>query len=149
MPRLAQKVVEDTAARAKKHRFTLRFVPHFPVVEADVRYIEQALRNLVENAVKYSPEGSEVIVAGEVRKNKVVISVSDNGAGISPEHQERVFERFYRVDSPLVHSTTGTGLGLSITKGNIESHGGEVWLESTVGKGSKFYFSLPMDQDEK
>ncbi len=146
MPRLAQKVVEDTATRAKKHKFALRFAPSFPVVEADVRYIEQALRNLVENAVKYSPEGSEIIIAGKVKKDRIVISVSDNGVGIPPEHQERVFERFYRLDSPIVRGTSGTGLGLSITKGHVEAHGGEVWLKSTVGKGSKFYFSLPLDQ---
>ncbi len=146
IPRLAQKVVEDTTARAKKNNFTLKFARSFPVVEADVRCIEQVLRNLIENAVKYSPEGSEIVIAGAVKKDKVVISVKDSGIGIPPEHHDRVFERFYRVDSPLARRTGGSGLGLSITRGHVEAHSGEVWLESTVGKGSKFYFSLPLDQ---
>ena len=146
IPRLARKVVEDTALRVKKHKFTLEFAPSFPVVEADIRCMEQVLRNLVENAIKYSPEGGEIIIAGDVKDSEVLVSVSDNGIGIPPEHRDRVFERFYRVDSPLIHSTSGSGLGLSITKGHIEAHDGKVWLESTGGKGSKFYFSLPLDQ---
>ena len=149
IPRLARRILEDTELRVKKHKFNLEFAPSFPVVEADVRCIEQALRNLVQNAIKYSPEGGEIVIAGEVKEGKVLVSVSDEGVGIPPEHQDKVFERFYRVDSPLTHSTPGSGLGLSITKGHVEAHGGEVWLESTVGKGSKFYFSLPLEQDEK
>ncbi len=148
IPRLARKVVEEVASRAKKHKFTVEFAPSFPVVEADVRCIEQVLRNLMENAIKYSPEDSEIVITGEAKEGKVLISVSDKGTGISLEHQDKVFERFYRVDSPLTRSLAGSGLGLSIVKGHIEAHGGEVWLESTVGKGSKFYFSLPLDHDK-
>jgi len=144
IPRLAQKVVEEITPRAKKHKFSVEFAPSFPVVEADVRCMEQVLRNLAENAIKYSPEGGEIVIAGEVKEGKVLVSVSDEGVGIPPEHQHKVFDRFYRVDSLLTHSTPGSGLGLSITKGHVEAHGGEVWLESTVGKGSKFYFSLPL-----
>lgn len=148
IPRLARKVVEDIELRVKKYKVTVDFAPSFPVVEADIRCLEQALRNLVQNAVKYSPEGSEVIIAGEAKTDKVLVSVSDEGIGIPPEHQDKVFERFYRVDGPLTRSTPGSGLGLSIVKGHIEAHGGEVWMESTVGKGSKFYFSLPLDHHE-
>jgi signal transduction histidine kinase/HAMP domain-containing protein len=146
--RLTERVVEEMAPRTKRHRLTLKFPPHFPVIEADVRCMEQVLRNLVENAIKYSPEGGEVVIAGEVEDGKVIVSVSDEGVGIPPEHQDKVFERFYRVVSPLMHSTSGSGLGLSITKGHVEAHGGEVWLESTADKGSKFYFSLPIGQIE-
>ena len=148
IPRLAEKVVEEVASRAKKHKLTLEFDPSFPVVEADIRCVEQVLRNLVENAIKYSPEGGEIVIAGEVKDGEISVRVSDNGIGIPAEHRDRVFERFYRVDSPLTHSTSGSGLGLSITRGHIEAHGGKVWLESSVGKGSKFYFSLPLDQVE-
>ena len=119
------------------------------MIEADVRCIEQVLRNLVENAIKYSPEGGEIVIAGEVKDGKIVVSVSDEGVGIPSEHQDKIFERFHRVDSPLTRGTPGSGLGLSIAKGHVEAHGGEVWLESTIGKGSKFYFSLPLDQGEK
>ncbi len=146
MPRLVQKVVEDTVSKAKKHKFILEFVPSFPVVEADVRCVEQVLRNLIENAVKYSPDGGTIVITGEVKKDKVVVRVSDEGIGILSEHQDKVFERFYRVESPLTRSTPGSGLGLSIMKGHVEAHGGEAWLESTAGKGSRFYFSLPLHQ---
>ncbi|MFQ5996507.1 MAG: ATP-binding protein [Dehalococcoidales bacterium] len=145
MPLLTRKVVEDIVLRAKDHKLTLKFAPSFPVVEVDIRCMEQVLRNLVENAIKYSPEGSEIVISGEVREGEILVSVSDEGIGIPPEHRDKVFERFYRVDSPLTLGTSGSGLGLSIAKGHIEAHGGKIWLESAVGKGSKFYFSLPLD----
>ena len=148
IPRLARKVVEEIASRAKKHDFTLDFTSSFPVVEADVRCMEQVLHNLIENAIKYSPKGGKIAIAGKVKDDKVLVSVSDEGVGIPLEHQNKVFERFHRVDSVQTRGTPGSGLGLSITKGHVEAHGGEVWLESTVGKGSKFYFSLPFDQEE-
>ncbi len=148
IPRLARKVVEEIASRAKKHDFALDFTSSFPVVEADVRCMEQVLHHLIENAIKYSPKGGKIAIAGKVKDGKVLVSVSDEGVGIPPEHQNKVFERFHRVDSVQTRGTPGSGLGLSITKGHVEAHGGEVWLESTVGKGSKFYFSLPFDQEE-
>lgn len=148
IPRLARKIIEEIAPRAKNHKFTLRFAPAFPVLEADVRCMEQVLRNLAENAVKYSPAGGEIIIAGEVDSSKVVVSVSDNGMGIPAEHREKVFYRFYRVSNLSTRSNPGSGLGLSITKGHVEAHGGEVWLESKVGVGSTFYFSLPLDQTQ-
>ncbi|MEE8420155.1 MAG: ATP-binding protein [Dehalococcoidales bacterium] len=145
IPLLARKVAEDLTIRLKKHNIDIRFEPAFPVVEADQRLVEQVLRNLVENAIKYSPEGGEIIVAGEVEDGEIQVSVSDSGVGIPAEHQDRVFERFYRVDNPLTRGASGSGLGLSITRGHVEAHDGRVWLESTVGKGSKFYFSLPLE----
>jgi signal transduction histidine kinase/HAMP domain-containing protein len=149
IPRLTQKIVDEILSRAGKRKITIEFTPSFPVVEVDVRCIEQVLRNLVENAVKYSPEISTIVIAGNVDDGKVMVSVSDNGTGISREHQNKVFERFYRVDSPSTRGIHGSGLGLSITKGHVEAHGGEVWLESTIGKGSKFFFSLPYDHIEQ
>ncbi|MFH1015466.1 MAG: ATP-binding protein [Chloroflexota bacterium] len=148
IPRLAQKIVEDAASRTKSHRFTLKFASSFPVVEADFRCLEQVLRNLVENAVKYSPEGGDVTIGGEVKEDRVVIAVSDEGIGIPSEYQEKVFERFYRVANPLTRRISGSGLGLSIVKGHVEAHGGRVWLESRMAKGSTFYFSLPTERDE-
>ncbi len=145
IPRLSQKIVDDISARGGKRKINLDFVTPFPVIEADNRCIEQVVRNLVENAVKYSPENSEIVIAGRIKKDKVIVSISDEGIGISAEHQDKVFERFYRVESSLTHSIHGSGLGLSIAKGHIEAHGGEIWLESKMGKGSKFYFSLPLD----
>ncbi|MDO8491309.1 MAG: ATP-binding protein [Dehalococcoidia bacterium] len=145
MPRLAQKVVQEAAPRTAKHEFAIDFPPNFPVLEADVRYIEQVLRNLVENAIKYSPDGGRIAVSGEVRSDGIVVGVSDQGVGIAPEHQSRVFGRFYRVDNPSTRGTPGSGLGLAIAKGHVEAHGGRIWVESEPGNGTTFYFSLPLD----
>ncbi|MEW6142562.1 MAG: ATP-binding protein [Chloroflexota bacterium] len=143
LPRLVQKIVKDLTPRAGTRRFTLHFPSSFPVIEADVRYMEQVIRNLLENAVKYSPDNTEVFIGGEVRGDMVILTVRDEGIGVPPEHKDRIFERFYRVDGPQTRSRPGSGLGLFIVKGHVEAHGGKVWAESP-GKGSIFRFSLPM-----
>lgn len=143
---LARKLMREADLNAKQHVFSLDFPASFPVVEADVRCIEQVLRNLIQNAVKYSPDGSEIVVKGDVEAEQLVISISDSGIGISRDDQERIFERFFRVDSPAVRSTAGSGLGLSIARAHVEAHGGRLWLESETGKGSRFFFSLPLEQ---
>jgi signal transduction histidine kinase/HAMP domain-containing protein len=148
IPRLAGKISEELMTRTRNHKISQRFAPSFPVIEADMRCVEQVLRNLVENSVKYSPEGSDVVVTGNFDKEKVTIGVKDNGQGIPPEHQAHVFERFYRVNSPATRGIGGSGLGLSIVKGHVEAHGGKVWLESVPGKGSVFYFTLPINDDK-
>lgn len=148
LPHLVQRVVDEAASRTGKHEFILRFAPSFPVVELDIRCLEQVVRNLVENAVKYSPDGGKIVIASRVSKDKIIVSVTDEGIGIAPQHRDKVFDRFYRIDNPLPYRMPGSGLGLFITKGHIEAHGGEVWLKSTTGKGSTFYFSLPLNEEE-
>lgn len=148
LPRIAKKIVEENIQWTKRHKFILKFPSSFPVVEADARCIEQVVRNLAENAVKYSPDGGEIVLAGKIMDNEVVFSISDQGAGIPQNCQDKIFERFFRVDSRLTHSVTGSGLGLSICKGHIKAHDGKIWFESTPGKGSKFYFSLPLNKTE-
>jgi signal transduction histidine kinase/HAMP domain-containing protein len=148
IPQLARRLMQDMELKTKRHSFKLEFASSFPVVEADVRCMEQVLRNLLQNAVKYSPEGSEITVGGEAACGSLVVHVSDRGIGIPTEDLGRVFERFYRGDSPAVHSTPGSGLGLSITKGHVEAHGGKIWVESTPGRGSRFSFSLPVEIDD-
>jgi signal transduction histidine kinase/HAMP domain-containing protein len=147
MGRLARKVVEQATRRDRKHTFTVDFPSPFPVVEADVRYVEQVLQNLVENAVKYSPQGSQITITGRVEGENIAISVQDEGVGIPPEHLDRIFQRFYRVNGEASRTTSGSGLGLSIAKGVVEAHGGSIWVESTPGKGSTFYFTLPKSAD--
>ena len=102
-----------------------------------------ALRNLIANAITYSGSGSRVAVATRVADGLVEISVSDQGIGIAPEDQARIFERFYRVDQARSRDTGGTGLGLSIVKHIVQLHGGRVWAESEPGKGAAFFLRLP------
>ena len=105
--------------------------------------LEQAVVNLIDNAVKYSPEGSEVSVSLEQADDEIVIRVADHGPGIPREHLTRLFERFYRVDKARSRDLGGTGLGLSIVKHIAQVHGGRVSVESTLGRGSTFSVYLP------
>jgi len=144
LPRLAKVMVDDIANRNQKYRFLIDFPSGFPIVDADPGRIEQVLRNLLDNAVKYSPREGLVVVRGEVREDEVVIGVADQGVGIAPEHLNRLFEKFFRVKSGLGHHVVGSGLGLPIARTIVESHGGRIWAESKVGQGSTFYFTLPL-----
>ena len=144
LARLAQSVTDDIEHRTQEHRFLLDFPSRFPIVDADPRRIEQVLRNLLDNAVKYSPQGGLVVVRGEVRQDEVVISVADQGVGIAPEHLNRLFEKFFRVESGLGRHVVGSGLGLPIAQTIVESHGGRIWAESQVGQGTTLYFTLPL-----
>ena len=107
--------------------------------------VEQALINLIDNAVKYSPQGSQVTVAAKDLGREVELSVSDNGPGIAAEHHPRIFERFYRIDKGRIRDPKqgGTGLGLAIVKHVALAHKGRVGLESELGKGSKFSLYIP------
>ncbi|HCF61030.1 MAG TPA: hypothetical protein DFS52_23920, partial [Myxococcales bacterium] len=113
-------------------------------VLADRRALEQILANLLDNAVKYSPEGSRVLVRARPEGSRLRISVEDAGPGIDARHLARLFERFYRVDPGRSRELGGTGLGLSIVKHLVEAMGGSVGVESEAGKGSTFYFELPV-----
>jgi signal transduction histidine kinase len=144
MPRLAEGAVSDIVRQAEKHRLVLDFSPDFPIVDADPQRITQVLRNLLDNAIKYSPDGGLIVVRGEVREREVVISVADQGVGIAPEDLNRLFEKFFRVKWGLGRHVVGSGLGLPISRAIVESHGGRIWAESQVGQGTTLYFSLPL-----
>lgn len=112
--------------------------------QADETRTEQVLSNLMENAVKYGREGGRVTIGGrDTGEGQLEIYVQDDGPGIPSDAQERVFERFYRVDKARSREQGGTGLGLSIVKHIVQAHGGRVWVESTPGQGAKFFFTLP------
>ena len=102
------------------------------------------LQNLVDNAIQYTPPGGRICVSARVNSKEMVIEVADTGIGIPLVDQERIFERFYRVDAARSREAGGTGLGLSIAKHIIDAHDGRLWVESTVGEGSRFCFSIPL-----
>jgi PAS domain S-box-containing protein len=143
LDKLAESVVAKFQTQTNRHELTTKFPKHFPVVTGDVDRLAQVLNNLVGNAIKYSPRGGQICIGGHVGENEVVLSVSDEGIGISEADQEHIFDRFYRVDSALTRRTQGTGLGLYLTKAIIQAHGGRIWIDSDHGKGTTFRFTLP------
>jgi signal transduction histidine kinase len=149
LPRLIASVVNDLARQAKKHRIVVDFPQAFPIVDADPRRITQVLRNLLDNAVKYSPQGGMIVIRGQVQDAQVVVSIADQGVGIAPEHLNRLFEKFFRIESGVGRHVVGSGLGLPIALDIVESHGGRVWAESKLGEGSTFYFTLPLPAAEE
>jgi signal transduction histidine kinase len=110
----------------------------------DERKIKQILVNLLTNAVKFTPEGGQVKVEARLGDSAVILSVVDTGIGIAKEDQEAIFEEFRQASGSYAHKREGTGLGLTLTKRFVEMHGGKLWVESEVGKGSKFTFTLPI-----
>jgi signal transduction histidine kinase len=113
-------------------------------VLADEGRLHQVLFNLLDNAVRFSPEGGEVVVSAKRENGHLEVRVADAGPGISSEHLPRVFERFYRVDPARSRAGGGTGIGLAIARSVIEAHGGHIRAESQVGRGSEFVFDLPV-----
>jgi signal transduction histidine kinase len=147
LPQLASEVVDQLAPRAPRHSLRASFPPTFPVVRGDADQLRRALFNLVQNAVKYSPNGGEILIVGEVAPEEVVVRVIDQGIGIPPGEEERIFERFHRADTRLSRATAGVGLGLYITRSIIVAHGGRIWATSPgPGRGSSFIFTLPRER---
>ncbi|MGD0295769.1 MAG: ATP-binding protein [Bryobacteraceae bacterium] len=133
-------VVEDRKVR-------VNIAPGLPRVWVDGELIEVALRQLVDNALKYSPAGSPVSLAAESKDGRVIVSVSDRGPGIPEAEQSRIFEKFYRAEAS--RQIPGAGLGLVIAREIIHAHGGEIWVDSKPGEGSTFQFSLPSATKEQ
>jgi signal transduction histidine kinase len=130
-----------------RHVFDLQLPPDLPSVKADPDRLEQILLNLLSNAVKYSPAGGTVTVQAETQKysDTVVISIQDEGMGITAEQMGQLFQAYQRLDSAQAAKIRGTGLGLYLTKALVEAQGGRIWVESEgEGKGSAFSFSVPM-----
>lgn len=128
---------------AQSHKIHLHY--EFGEMQADGKRLEQVLRNLLENAVRYVPEGKNIeILWSKPSAAKVELHVKDDGPGIAPKHQARLFERFYRVDEARSRATGGTGIGLSLVKHIVQRHGGEVHVKSTPGVGSEFICEFPI-----
>lgn len=129
-------------AESAQLKLSVLLPPDLPPVLADVERAQKVVTNLVHNAIKFTPPGGSVVVSAEVVGREVVVSVKDTGIGIAAEDLPRIFERFYKADR--MRSGGGTGLGLAIARHIVQGHGGRIWVESVEGKGSTFYFSLPL-----
>ena len=140
---LVDKVVAAQKSYTSKHEFAIDMEPDLPVIVADMDKVDQILTNLTSNAVKYSPNGGIITVSGRKSDGMVRLSVTDQGTGIPKEHLDRIFDRFHRVDNRDTRKVGGTGIGLYLVKHLVEAHGGKIWVESEVGKGSSFIFELP------
>jgi len=142
---LAAAVCEQLRALTAQSEVALRNqVPHdLPDADCDGQRVEQVLTNLVSNAVKFTPAGGRVTISAEVKGDRIRFRVADTGCGIPAEAVPRIFDKFFQVQSSTETGRKGTGLGLAIVKHIVEMHGGEVGVESEVGQGSCFYFTLP------
>lgn len=144
LPRLVKEVVDELDQTSTRHRFLVEFPREFPLVRADPTRLAQVVRNLLENAIKYSPQGGLIVVRGEMELHQIMISVADQGIGIAPEHLNRLFEKFFRVKTGATQPIIGSGLGLPIARSIVQAHGGKIWAESHPGQGSTFYVTLPL-----
>jgi two-component system, OmpR family, phosphate regulon sensor histidine kinase PhoR len=141
-----ERCAETALMKASRKEITLdiEIPPGLPAVRGDASLLRDVLQNLVDNAIQYTPAGGRIRVSARVNSKEMVIEVADTGIGIPLVDQERIFERFYRVDAARSREAGGTGLGLSIAKHIIDAHDGRLWVESTVGEGSRFSFSIPL-----
>lgn len=144
-------ILTDAAERARvvslKHTIVTRLDPTLPVARGDSDRIFQVIANLLSNAVKYSPAGGEVLVTSQAHDGVVQVNVLDHGLGIPPEFVKKLFGRYERYEGKGASNIIGTGLGLAITRQIVELHGGKIWVDSAVGVGSEFHFTLPVQAD--
>ena len=143
---LSRDTLDAMQVQLAQHRLVCDF-PSSPLVAmAETKRIEQVLRNLLGNAGKYSPPGTSITIQGRLRGHEILVAVKDQGIGIPIQDLEKIFERFYRVRREEAQEAPGIGLGLAVCRGIVEAHGGRIWAESAPGKGSTFYFTLPIEE---
>jgi two-component system, OmpR family, phosphate regulon sensor histidine kinase PhoR len=150
---LVESCYETARHRAAEKELTLTLASglsqNLPDVAGDARRLQEILQNLLDNAIQYTLPGGKIVLSAELKNDTVVFTVSDTGIGIPTADQPRIFERFYRVDAARSREAGGTGLGLAIAKHLVEVHGGRIWVESEVGVGSRFHFSVPLFDPER
>ena len=147
---LIESCLETAQRRAveKDLRISVNMPPGLPDIAGDRRRLAEVLQNLLDNAIQYTLPGGQIIVSAENAVDEVILTVTDTGIGIPKADQSRIFERFYRVDAARSREAGGTGLGLAIAKHLVEVHGGRLWVESEIGQGSQFHFSVPLFDTE-
>lgn len=143
-------IISEESVKATQKRQTLQrdLAPNLPVLRGDPSQLREAFRNLLDNAIKYTPEGGTIIVRAATDSRRFNFAVEDTGYGIPAPLQGDLFKRFYRAKQPGTEDIPGTGLGLSLVKAVIERHGGQVWFRSAAGEGSTFGFWLPLPEDQ-
>jgi signal transduction histidine kinase len=148
---LVRTAIGRASMRTPRHTLRLELPAHLPPVLADARRLGQVLGNLLDNAIKYSPDGGQITLSAETTRGEVVIRVSDGGLGVSAPELGKLFEQFYRGPMARIREIPGDGLGLAICKGIIEAHGGRIWAESPAaglpagtGPGTTVHFTLPI-----
>jgi signal transduction histidine kinase len=144
---LMDNVLYEVTALANKKNITIDVAPRstpLPRVTVDAEKIRAVLQNLLENAIKYTPEGGKINVTTSSTPESIKVAIKDTGIGIPEEQQKNIFSRFFRAPNAIKIQTDGSGLGLFITKSIVEKHGGKIWFESTQGQGTTFYFTLPI-----
>ncbi len=144
---MVKQVYSDTTVSTKTHKIHLTEGENFKI-NGDETLLQQAIRAIIENATKYSEENTNIYIESEIRNGNGVISIRDEGVGISKEDAKRIFDRFYRVDLSRTKATGGTGLGLAIVKRIIEIHNGKIEIDSEMGKGTKISIVLPINGKE-
>jgi signal transduction histidine kinase len=143
--------------KSRKLMVSARGLRGLPPLQADMQRLVQAFRNIVLNAIKYTPDGGRIDISGKMQGDELIISIQDSGVGIDPANHKLIFEKFYRAHDPSLHSTgatkfmgAGPGLGLTIARGVVEGHGGRIWVDSEKYDpdncpGSTFYIALPLN----
>jgi PAS domain S-box-containing protein len=151
-PDIVSEVTDSFKIRASQKKISLHVAPPsqtIPFISADKALLQQALRNLVDNAINFNQQGGDVWIRYQMSEGKIIFEIEDTGIGISPVDQQRLFEKFYRVESREKDKQAGTGLGLAIVKSIAERHGGDAWVESELGSGSTFYLAIPIRQPDR
>ncbi len=144
----AQRVARRLAETDETREILVSFPDDFPTVMGDPEKIDQVLVNLVENAIKFSPQGGPVTIEGSVSGDEVLVAVADQGIGIGARDRDHVFDLFYRATDSTARQFPGTGLGLHICRNLVHAHGGRIWVDSEPGVGSRFTFTLPIRRDD-
>lgn len=148
--KVIKRVLDRLSIKSAAIQFNFDFPAEFPNISGDEDHLERIFVNLIGNAIKYShPQGTITVSGRSTDDNKVRISITDQGVGIAPDKLKKIFEKFYRVDDEVNRTVHGTGLGLAICKAIVEAHGGEIWAESELNKGTSIFFNLPIKKREE
>jgi two-component system CheB/CheR fusion protein len=142
MNTLLEEIVEEVTLITASHNIVIMPFPTVSV-KADRDKIGQVINNFLTNSIKYSPKSKNIEISCKELNSTVQVSVKDEGMGIKPQDQEKLFDRYYRIESVQTQAISGFGLGLYLSAEIIQRHNGKVWVESEMGKGSTFYFSIP------